>query len=67
MFSGVGSCHVGDGGIICVGFRELQWCHRVVPNIVIKSGTAGTVLKLKCRVSLLLSRQASPEFQQSTF
>lgn len=42
MFCGVGSCCVGDGGIICIRVRELQWCHRVVPNIVIKSGTAGT-------------------------
>ena len=49
---------LGDGGIICVGFRELHWCHRLVPNIVIKSGTAGTVLKLKCWVSLVLSRRA---------
>lgn len=67
MYCGVGSGCVGGGGIICVRFRELQWCHRVVQNIIIKSGTAGTVLKLKCRVSLVLSRQALPELRQNTF
>lgn len=58
-FNGAGGAALlRDGGIICVTFREFHWCHRVVPNIVIKCGTAGTVLKLKCGASVVHCRRA---------
>lgn len=65
MFRG-GCCRVRDGGIICVGFGDRLRCQRVVPNIVIKCGTRGTVFKLKSAASLVHSRQAEPELLQKS-
>lgn len=65
MFCGA-CCPVRDGGIICDGFADRLWCHGVIPNIVIKCGTRGTVLKFKSSVSLMHSRRAEPDLLQKS-
>ncbi len=48
---------VGTGGIICIRFKELERSHEVVTNIVIKSGSAGTVLGFKVEMRIFFRAQ----------